>query len=92
MAWIETETGVIVNLDNVEYLSAGEESGFVEMYAHGIVRTHLICSTEIPKNGYTAVRNRYDIVVRQLAQIARGNAYISQDDIRGMIKKADGQT
>lgn len=87
MAWIETEHSRIVNLDNVEYLSVGEESGFVELYARGS-RTHVVCSTLIPEDGYTAIRNRYDRLIVQVAQIARGNAYISQEDIRKMLDKA----
>lgn len=88
MAWIETEHSSIVNLDAMEYLSVGEESGFVELYAHGSIRTHVVCSTLIPEDGYTAVRNRYDRLAVQIAQIARGNAYISQEDIRKMLDKA----
>lgn len=86
MAWIETEMHRVVNLDNIEYLDANVDSDCdcISLYANGAESGYPIYSEEI--SDLEAQEKRFDKLMVEIAQIARGNAYISQKDVERMAR------
>lgn len=85
MAWIEAATHSVVNLDNIECLDVDINSDCerITLYANG-ESGHPIHTEEI--SDLEAQEKRFDKLMVEIAQIARGNAYISQKDVQRMAK------
>lgn len=86
MAWIETGTDTVVNLDAVEYLSIEWNDGEMSLWANTDSVGHPIYTEE--STGGKEQSELFHRLMVQIAQIARGNAYISQDDIGRMMEEA----
>lgn len=85
MAWIEAATQRIVNLDNVEYLSIEWDNGDMTLWANA-ESGHPIYTEE--STGGKEQAELFHRLMVQIAQIARGNAYISQADIGRIMEEA----
>lgn len=85
MAWIEDATQSIVNLDRVESLGVEWGEGNMILWANA-ESGHPIYTEE--STGGKEQGERFHRLAVKIAQIARGNAYISQNDIRKMVDEA----
>lgn len=79
MAWIETNTDTVVNLDAVEYLSIEWLDGYMTLWAN-TESGHPIWTEE--SSGGKEQAERFRKLMKQIAKAARENAYISQDDVK----------
>lgn len=87
MAWIETKGGTlrdskamfIANLDNVQYLVTNAD------YSGGCFLNARVSAERVLTIAESQDIEALNKLAVQIAQIARGNAYISQEDIRRMM-------
>lgn len=82
MAWIETNTNAVVNLDVVEYLNIEWLDGYMTLWAN-TESEHPIWTEE--SSGGKEQAERFRKLMEQIAKAARENAYISQDDVKRMM-------
>lgn len=83
MAWIEAATRQIVNLDRVEYLSVDWTDGELTLWANG-ESGHPIYTED--STGGKDQGEKFHKLMKQIAQIARGNAYISQANLMEWVR------
>lgn len=81
MAWIESVTGIYCNTDTAHTITClidGNDNTYVDIN-YGVDEFYRLAC--FAKKDYGKDR----MLAQNLAQIARGNAYISQGDIRRMM-------